>query len=104
MDSPTIICPLLLNNCDTEPIVIWCKVLHGDHCENVTESHRVKIRQERREQKENELISYMKIQQVTKDDDGLYRCRLNHSVRSVSHSISLTISGKQHKLLQTLIL
>ncbi|XP_062389466.1 uncharacterized protein LOC134077847 [Sardina pilchardus] len=92
--------PLMLNctirwqNCSTEPTVTWCKLLTDGSCVQVNSTHRHHIYQERTRGGENELISHLKLNPVTKQDDGLYRCGISQSV--ISHAINISVSESPH--------
>ncbi|XP_062389465.1 uncharacterized protein LOC134077846 [Sardina pilchardus] len=96
MKPLTLNCTITWQNCNTEPKVTWCKLLTDGSCVQVNRTHQHRIYQERSPGGGNELIFYLKFHQVSKHDDGLYRCEISQPQSVISHAISISVSETPH--------
>ncbi|XP_016520629.1 B- and T-lymphocyte attenuator-like isoform X2 [Poecilia formosa] len=85
--SLTVECPV--KHCGESFNVIWSKFSNTKNWENISDTENIRITQ--KNGKEN-LISYLSFEQVSIDDDGLYKCALGHSSVFVSHAINISVS------------
>ncbi|XP_032422765.1 uncharacterized protein LOC116722684 [Xiphophorus hellerii] len=84
----TVECPI--KHCGESVIVRWFKFSKTlKNWEAIPVMENIKITQ--KYDKEN-LISYLSLDQVSINDDGLYQCALGHSNEIVSHSINISVS------------
>ncbi|XP_076118632.1 uncharacterized protein LOC143099593 isoform X2 [Alosa pseudoharengus] len=89
MKTLKINCPV--KYCEPTPNVTWCRLEINKTCTQLTENPNVKIWQELVSNEDKLIISYMEIQEATKDYSGLYRCRVDATI--TGHSISVTVTG-----------
>ncbi|XP_017159233.1 uncharacterized protein si:ch211-214p13.8 isoform X1 [Poecilia reticulata] len=88
-ENLTVECPV--KHCGESFSIIWFKFSNTlENWENISDTDNIRITQ--KDDKEN-LISYLSFEQVSINDDGLYRCALGHSNEFTSHHINISVSG-----------
>ncbi|XP_017159234.1 uncharacterized protein si:ch211-214p13.8 isoform X2 [Poecilia reticulata] len=87
-ENLTVECPV--KHCGESFSIIWFKFSNTlENWENISDTDNIRITQ--KDDKEN-LISYLSFEQVSINDDGLYRCALGHSNEFTSHHINISVS------------
>ncbi|KAF7709210.1 B- and T-lymphocyte attenuator-like [Silurus meridionalis] len=87
-------CPV--SYCKDVPTVKWIKIDHTNNFIVISETNQITITQIQKEPKT--IISYLSIRNVSKIEQGFYRCMISYSnFSSESHNIIVNVSEKETK-------
>ena len=83
-----------VKHCGERPAVGWCKIADLDDCIPISKDYQMEVLW--RKNNESSSILSLHFKHVTIDDSGLYRCQCqSESEDCISHSINVTVKGKQ---------
>ncbi|XP_051994125.1 B- and T-lymphocyte attenuator-like [Xyrauchen texanus] len=69
------------------PRILWCKI-YGNHCKAINDSNYIKS--EWRNINKHDGISFLTFMNISVEDEGLYRCKVDET--AVSHTINVTVT------------